>query len=166
LRYVDIHGSGYTQVGGVTSPHLHVTLSDQAKLKLTGRAHLKRLDMSGSSWFSLSWEEGSTLIVHATDKAYIQIAGIINKLDVAITDFAQFNGRFLRAKRAFVKTHGNSVAKISTLNHQHLLAADASDIRTYHLPEMKTDFMSYDGAVLDMRAFNTEFVQEPTPFNR
>jgi hypothetical protein len=166
LGHLDVRGSGYTQISGVTSPHLHVKIGDEAKVKLTGTAALRRLDMDGSSWFSLSWVKTPTLIVRSAGKAYIQLAGIVNKWDADLRDFSQVNARYLRARRAFVKTHDNSVARVSTTHHQHLLASDASDIREYNLPEMKTDFMAFDGAVLDMRAFNTAFVEEPTPYNK
>lgn len=166
LGYLEVLGPGYIQMSGVISPHLHVKLSRQAKVKLTGIAALRRLDMDGTSWFSMSWVKTPTLIVRATGKAYIQLAGIVNKLDAEISDFAQLNARYLRARRAFVKTHGNSVAKIAATHHQHTLATDASDIRFYNLPEMRSDFMAFDGAVLDLRLFNTAFVKEPTAYNK
>lgn len=166
LSYLEAQGSGYIQVSGVTSPDLRVKLSNNSKVKLTGDAALKCLDADDNSWFSLSWVKTPTLIVRTSGKAYVQLAGIVNKFDVDLRDFSQLNARYLRARRAFVKTHDNSVAKIATTHHQHLLATDASDIRQYNLPEMKTDFMAFDGAILDMRAFNTAFVDEPTPYNK
>lgn len=165
LSYVEIKGHGLTQISEVTSRHLHVKLGEHAKLKLYGFAALKHLEMEGHSWFSLAWIKTPTLIVCASDKAYIELAGIVNKLDAQLWNSAKFNARFLRARRAFVKTHDNSVAEISALEHQHTLATDASDIRFYNLPDMKTDFMNFDGAVLDMRAFNTTFVDEPRPYD-
>ena len=166
LGYLEVLGGGDTQISGVTSRRLHVKISGDSKLRLTGVAALKRLDMKGKSWFSLSWEKSPTLIVRACDKAYIEIAGIVNKLDGVIWNSAQLNTRYLRARRVYMKTHDYSVAQISATRHQHTLAMDASDIRFYNLPEMKTDFMVFDGAVLDMRAFDTAFVEEPTPYNK
>ncbi len=165
LSYVEIRGDGFTHISGVTSRHLHVKLAEHAKLQLTGFAALKHLEMQGSSWFSLAWVKTPTLIVCASDKAYIELAGIVNKLDAQLWNSAKFNARFLRARRAFVKTHDNSVAEIAATAHQHTLATDASDIRFYNLPDMKTDFMNFDGAVLDMRAFNTAFVEEPRAYD-
>lgn len=166
LGYLEVLGGGDTQISGVTSRRLHVKISGDSKLRLTGIAALKRLDMKGKSWFSLSWEKSPTLIVRACDKAYIEIAGIVNKLDGEIWNSVQLNTRYLRARRVYMKTHDYSVAQISATHHQHTLAMDASDIRFYNLPEMKTDFMVFDGAVLDMRAFDTAFVEEPTPYNK
>lgn len=166
LGYLEVLGGGDTQISGVTSRRLHVKMSGKSKLRLTGIVALKRLDMKDASWFSLSWEKSTTLVVRACDKAYIEIAGIVNRLDAEIWNHAQFNARYLRARRAFMKTHDYSVAHIAVTHHQHTLATDASDIRFYNLPEMKTDFLSYDGAVLDMRAFSTAFVEEPTPYNK
>ncbi len=164
LGYLEVLGGGYTQIGGATSRRLHVKISEDSKLRLMGVVALKRLDMKGKSWFSLFWEKSPTLIVRACDKAHIEIAGIVNKLDGEIWNSAVLNTRYLRARRVYMKTHDYSVALISATRHQHTLAADSSDIRFYNLPDMKTDFMAGDGAVLDMRAFNTSFVEEPEPY--
>jgi hypothetical protein len=165
LGYIEVRGKGATQISGIIAPHLRVKISDNSKLKLTGTAALRHLEVKDASWFSLSWLKTTTLIVCASENAYVEIAGIANKLDVQLWDSAQFNGRYLRARRAYVKTHDRSLAKMAATQHQHTLAKDASDIRFYNLPDMKTDFMAQDGAVLDMRAFSTPFVEEPTPYN-
>lgn len=165
LSYVNIRGDGLTQISGVKSRHLHVKLAEHAKLRLTGVAALKHLEMEGDSWFSLAWLKTPTLILCASNKAYIELAGIVNKLDAQLWNSAKLNARYLRARRAFVKTHDNSVAEIAATAHQHTLATDASDIRFYNLPDMKTDFMNFDGAVLDMRAFNTAFDEEPRAYD-
>ncbi len=165
LGDITVSGRGYTEISGVVGPHLRVHLSGPAKLRLMGVASLRHLEMKDHSWFSLSWVKSPSLILCASEYAYIELAGIVNKLDAQLWNSAQLNARYLRARRAYVKTHDNSIAKIATTEHQHTLATDASDIQFYNLPEMKTDFMAFDGAVLDMRAFNTPFVEEPTPYN-
>lgn len=166
LRSIDVSGGGNVQIAGVVSRRLFVKMSGRSKLRLTGIAALRQLDMEGQSWFSLSWVKSTALCVHLHDKAYAEIAGIANKMDAETWDHAQLNARFLRARRAFVKTHDYSVAEIAVTQHQHTLALDASDIRYYNLPTMKTDFLAGDGAVLDMRHFDTPFVEEVTPYNR
>lgn len=165
LSYVEIRGDGFTEISQISSRHLHVKLAEHAKLKLNGFAALKHLEMQGSSWFSLAWVKTPTLLLCASDKAYIELAGIVNKLDAQLSNSAKLNARYLRIRRAFVKTRDNSVAEISAVDHQHTLATDASDIRFYNLPKMKTDFMNHDGAVLDMRDFNTAFAEEPRPYD-
>lgn len=165
LRYVDIKGDGLTQINQVTSRHLHVKLADHAHLQLNGFAALKHLEMKGSSWFSLAWVKTTTLILCASDKARIELAGIVNQFDAQLWNAAKLNARYLRARRAFVKTHDNSIAEISATTHQHTLATEASDIRFYHLPDMKTDFMNFDGAVLDMRPLETALGDEPRAYD-
>jgi hypothetical protein len=166
LNNMELLGKGYTQMSGVLSHHLHVKMSQEAKLRLTGIAALQHLEMKDKTWFSLSWVKTPSLILCASDKSYIELAGIANKLDAQLWNYSQLNARYLRARRAFVKTHNHSIAKISATQHQHTLAKDASDIEFYNLPDMKTDFMALDGSVLDMRAFNTPFVEEPTAYNK
>lgn len=165
LGYLESNGPGYMLLSGVLSPHLRVKLTNGAQVKITGSAALRSIDADDNSWFSLSWVNSSNLEVNIRNKAYVQLAGVANKMEAELWDYSQLNVRYLRARRVFVKTHDNSVAKISATHHQHVLATDASDIREYSLPKIKSDFMALDGAVLSMRALNTTFVEEPTPYN-
>lgn len=165
LGSVAVMGDGYTQMEGVIGQHLRVNVSEHAKLKLTGMASLSKLMVKDKGWFSMTWVKSPSLVASVSDKAYVELAGIVNQWDADVRGSATLNARYLRARRAFVKTHDNSVAELSALKHQHTLAMDASDIRFYSLPEMKTDFMMSEGAVLDMRKMNTAFVKQPTPYN-
>ena len=106
------------------------------------------------------------MVVRARDQSFIQLAGAVGKLDVELWGKACFRGRYLRADRAFVKTHDVSVAEISAVKRQHTLANDASDIHFYNVSTMKADFMGFDGAVLDMRDLGLPFTQEYTRYNK
>jgi hypothetical protein len=97
LGYLEVLGSGYVQISGVTTPYLRVKLADHAKVKITGTAALKQLDAGEDSWFSLSWVKTPTLTIRETGKSYIQLAGIVNKLDVELWNYSQLNARYLRA---------------------------------------------------------------------
>ena len=101
---------------------------------------------------SLYWVKSRELTIRARGKSFIQLAGVVDKLDVELWGQAHFGGRYLRAMRSFVKTHNQSVAEISAVKRQHTLASDTSDIHFYNIPTMKADFMANNGAVLDMRA--------------
>lgn len=165
LGFVEMRGEGFTEMRGVVGPHMHVKLAQKAKLKMTGTVGLRRLDMTDGTWFSLSWVQSPTMIVRLCGTAYAQLAGAVNKLDAEVRGLSQLNARFLQARRTYVKAFDNSLARIATTKYQHTLASDAADIRFYNLPLMKADFMAFDGAVLDMRAFNTAFVKQITPYN-
>ncbi|WP_242604065.1 GIN domain-containing protein [Legionella jordanis] len=150
LRKLEVKGGGYTQVSGVSSQYLQLSIIN-SKVQLAGRMNISRLELDEKAWVAMYWVKSHALVVRGKGQSFMQLAGIVDKLDVELCDRSRFNGRYLRANRAFVKTHDHSVADISAVNHQHTLATDASDIYFYNVPTIKTDFMAYNGSVLDMR---------------
>ena len=166
LRKLVVQGGGYTEISGVNSPYLLINISGKSIVRLAGVVNLTSLDMNKDGRLSLYWVKSKELIVRGRGKAFIQLAGAVDKLHVELWGASRFNGRYLRAQRAFVKTHNYSVAEISAASRQHTLASDASDIHFYNIPVMKADFMSNAGAVLDMRDLGSPFVQEYNQYNR
>lgn len=152
---------GYLEVKGLSSPRLTVSLFNNARAKLTGIVSLRKLKLAGNNWFSLSWADSPRLTIESRGNSYFQIAGIVNWLDAELWDHSRFNAKFLRVHRSFVKTHDNAIAEITTTAHQHTLATDASDILFYKLPKNQTNFMAFDGAVLDMRHLEDPNIEEP-----
>jgi hypothetical protein len=166
LRVLDIKGKGLYQISGIYSQNLQIFLQGTPKVQLAGVANLASLSMQGKAWLSLYWVKTDTLTVRAKNEATIQLAGAVNRLDVELWGSSQFKGRYLRAQRSFVKTHGRSVAEISVAKHQSNLAADASDIYYYNLPDTRADFMAFDGSVLDMRAWNQIELKDFDRYNK
>ena len=166
LRKLDVRGGGYTEISGVNSPYLLVAISGKSSVRLAGVVNLATLDMNKEGRLSLYWIKSRELTVRGRGKAFIQLAGVVDKLNVELWGEARFNGRYLRAERSFVKTHNKSVAEISAVKRQHTLASDNSDIQFYNIPVMKADFMSYSGAVLDMRDLSLPFIQEYNQYNK
>lgn len=151
VHKVNIQDYGTVRLDGVRSKHLEVCIKENANLKINGKANLARLEASDHSKFSMAWVDSWNLIAKVTGDAYIQLAGIVNKLDASVYDNAHWNGRFLRSRQTFMKTYGHALARISAVNKQHTLALDKSNIYFYNLSTYRTDFMAYDGSVLDMR---------------
>ncbi|KTD22733.1 Protein of uncharacterised function (DUF2807) [Legionella lansingensis] len=151
LRKLTVAGGGQTQITGISSQHLQLSIVDNSRVQLAGVMNITHLDLDEKAWLAMYWVKSHALTIRGRGQAFVQLAGIVDKLDVELCDRAHFNGRYLRAKRAFVKTHDKAVADIAAVNRQHTLATDASDIYFYNIPTMKTDFMAYQGSVLDMR---------------
>ncbi|KTD66255.1 GIN domain-containing protein [Legionella spiritensis] len=166
LRKLEVKGSGMTRISGVRTSSLQLSMSGNPVVELVGVAKLSCLDLRGEGRFSLYWVKSDKLTIKARDNIFLQLAGIANMMNVELWDHARFKGRYLRASRVFVKTHNFSVAEISATRRQHALASDASDIYFYNLPQMKTDFMAYNGAVLDMRDWRMYSLQEYTRYNK
>ncbi len=166
LRELDISGSGPVTLSGVASPYTQINLAGQSNLKMKGKAKIARLSLRDSARMSFYWVQSPHLTIRAYDKSYLQLAGVVDKMDVKLCNDAIFNGRYLRANRAFVKTFDHSLAEISAVRRQHTLASDSSDIHFYNLPVMRTDFLAFDGSVLDMRNLGLPHIQEYDEYNK
>ena len=166
LTRLAVYGRGDVRLSGVSGHNIRVVMGGQPHIQLVGVLNVDNLNLWGDGFLSAYWVKNDRLIIKEHGNVHLQLAGTANVMEVELWNHADFNGRYLRASRAFVKTHDNSVAKISAVRRQHTLASDASDIYFYNLPEMRTDFMAYDGAVLDMRDWNLLCEQEYTIYNK
>lgn len=166
LHRLVLKGDGYTRITGIQSSELSIQLSGKSRTQLIGVADVTSMDILGDAWLSLYWLKSKTLRLHAKGHSFIQLGGLANRLEAEICESACFNGRYLRAKVLFVKTFDNAVAEVLAVKRQHTLATGSSNIYFYNIPELKTDFMAYNGAVLDMRDWNDPFIQEYTVYNK
>lgn len=165
LHQVRISGNGSTRITGISSPWMYLHLSGTPKVQLNGLVTLAGLKIDGG-WLSLYWIKSDNLKIRAKEGAKIQLAGVVNRLDLELWGNALFEGRYLRAQRSFVKTHDRSLAQIDAINHQSSLAMDASDIYYYNIPDTRADFMAFDGAVLKMREWSPSDFKDFTRYNK
>ncbi len=166
LHQVMIIGDGYTEITGINSPFLMLKLSGKSKVRLGGLVNISALDIGKGGSLTLYWVKSKVLTVRGRNNAFIQLAGVVEHLDVELWGTSTFKGRYLRADRAFVKTHDKSIAEISAVKRQHTLAKGASDIQFFNIPVMKADFMANNGAVLDMRDLGPPYIQEYNQYNK
>jgi hypothetical protein len=166
LRRLSVVGSGLTEINGINSRDLQLYFQGNPKIQLNGVANITNVMMNGDVWFSFYWLKSDTLTIRAKNRSRIQLAGTVNRLDLELWGHAHFKGRYLRALRSFVKTHGHSIAEISSVNHQSTLATGSSDIYYYNLPTTREDFMAYDGSVLDMREWDRINMRDFDRYNK
>ncbi len=166
LHQALLGGNGVTHIKGAHGQNIELTLTGRTKVQIVGTIQLSRLKMKNNAWLSAHWLKSSILIMRLRDQAYTQLAGSVDFLDVALRDQARFNGRYLRAQRAFVKTQNQSEADIDVVEAQHSLATGTSNIYFYDLPLMRADFMAENGSVLDMREWERPFFKEGSNLNQ
>lgn len=162
---LDALGTGTTQITGVNSRVMAVRLGEHARVQLAGKVNLSNINLDGNGWFALYWVKSDWLKIRAKGRSTLLLAGVANKLDVELWDRACFKGRYLRAKSTFVKTHGNSTAQVSSVEKQHSLATDNSNIYYYNIPDSRADFMAYNGSVLDMREWSQYALRDYDRYN-
>jgi len=166
LQSLKVRGSGLTKISGISNRALRVHVEGNPNVQLSGRTYLQELTLKGNGFLSFHWVDSPLTIIRACDAATVQLAGITDELHVELWGNAKFKGRYLRANRVFAKTHGRSVAEISAVVKQHTLAKDASDIYYYNIADMQTNFMAYNGAVLDMREWPLYALEEYDRYNK
>ena len=118
LRKLKVSGGGDIQLRDVNSQYLHLAITDKTRVMLTGVLNLSKVNLDGDGFLSVYWVKSMGLIVCAKGNTFVQLAGVVDKLDLELWGLAQFKGRYLRVRRAFVKTHGKSIAEITALQHQ------------------------------------------------
>ncbi len=166
VRKLDARGGGSIIIKGASSRHLQLEISDNTKVLMAGVMNVNKLKLKGDGWLTMYWVKSPMLTICAKGVSTIQLAGVVNKLELELRGSARFKGRYLRVKNAFVKTHDKAIAEISALKHQHALATDASDIYFYTIPQTKTDFMAYQGSILDMRDLSLPDLQNYDRYNK
>lgn len=151
LRKLHAAGKGYTSIRGIDTRDLAISMKGNPTVQLSGKAKISSLDYDGEGRMAFYWVDSQNLKIRGHGQAYVQLAGIVDRLDVELFDSSKFNGKYLRAKRGFVKTHDESLAEITILNKQHTVAMDNSNIYFYNAAKMGADFMGFNGSVLDFR---------------
>lgn len=159
LRYLTLAGKGNTEITGINSDNLNVKLEGSPHVILRGEASLRRLYTEGDGWLKFYWVKGGRVVVRSIGATRISLAGSVELLDACFSGKTRFDGHYLRAKESFIRTNDEAVAEISTIGEQHTLARNVSDIYYYNLPEHRTDYMTRNAAVLDMRSEELKLVQ-------
>lgn len=165
LRRLTLIGDGPTTIKGIHSKSLHIKIVGSPDVELEGKANLKRLDIKGDGTFRFYWIKSKNLVIRARGAIRMMLSGTVDRLDGVFSDRVQFDGRYLRAKDAFIKTNDKAVADIAVVENQHALARDTSDIYFHNLPLFRMGFMARNGAILDMRPDEVKLEQHDTPYN-
>lgn len=161
-----VKGMGTTRISGIRGKEVKLNMEGTPTVYLTGQANLTDINAGGNGRLSLYWVESPLLKICGHGGAEIRLAGIADELHVELWGHSKFDGQYLRARRTFVKTFDDSEAKIFTLKKQHSLASGKSNIYYYNIAEMQTNFMAYDGSVLDMRKKRVHDLEEYIFYNK
>ncbi len=148
VHTLDLRGAGKVHFSKLDSKELKINMTDSIAVTIEGIVHLTRLDMSECSWIRVFWNESEYLKVTGKDKSFAQVAGKVGTLDVNINEGAHFNGKYLRAYTAFVKTYNVARADVHATTLRHAIAYDESNIYTYSGSEFTFDKMISSGTVM------------------
>lgn len=151
LRKLAVGGSSRIAIHGVDSNNLTVSMSGSPNIELDGMVSVKAITAEGSGMLRILWVDSDELSIAARENPRIILAGVVNRLVAKLDNQATLDAKYLRAEDAFVKTYGESVAEVSVVNAQNVVALDKSNIYYYNEPNLNVDFMGDEGSVLDMQ---------------
>lgn len=151
VNHLDVSSSGTTQIHDVQSNALYIHMKDNPTVDITGVANVRLIEAEGSGNLRLYWVDSDLLTINQRGNTHIQLAGIAKRLEAELWNKAYFNGRYLRVKVSYIKTHDLSIAHIQSLKSRAAVAYDNSTIGFFGKPPFRSDLMANNGAVLDMK---------------
>jgi hypothetical protein len=151
-KFVSI-GKNKVNIKGITSRYLEVAMNGKPDIRLEGFANLREVQFAGEGDLSLLWVNSPDLLVTGNGKAKVHLAGVVRELTLNLYGHAEMDGQYLRVKKAYVKTYGESLARLQPIKVLNALASDKSNIYYYNSPEFKAGYMAENGAVLNYQPF-------------
>lgn len=143
-------GSGPVRISGIRSHQLDITQKGSGIMTLNGVANLHSLTDTGSGIVSLYWLQSPDLTIQAKGKSSIRLAGAVDVMHATLNKTSHLDGKFLRVKKAFVRTNDDSRADLWVRDSMNTQASGTSNIYYYHEPKFAAKFVGDNGSVLKM----------------
>lgn len=129
---------------------LSLNICGNPKVSINGNVRLCKLVAGGNAEISLYWINSDDLYLRAMNKARVCLAGTVGTLEAYTFQSAWINARYLRAKRAFVKSYNSSRIDVRVVCSLNALASQNSGIYYYQDPKFQAPYMQCAGSVVNM----------------
>lgn len=143
------HGASI-HLTGVNTSVLNVNAVGNSNIELVGVMGLRQLRFSGSGRVKLYWVDSPAVQICGSGDGQAFVAGVTELLGVELRGCALLDARYLRARKAFVKTHNFSTAEVTVRDSLNALALDHSNIYYYRYAGLINEYMYDRGSVLYM----------------
>ena len=164
LAYLETSGSGDIDISNIKSRAFNLTAKGSNTINLTGVTNLRELDFAGDGQINLYWVDSPYLKAIGRSSGHVHLAGIAGMLDIQLHEHAQLDARYLRAQRAFIKTHDHAIADLYVINDQNVLAQDSSTVYFHNQPKFSGPYVAENGAILDYFPDTTLYVLAKSNF--
>lgn len=146
---LEVDGQGSGTIENVKSTNMRIAIAGKMHVDIRGVAGISSIKMSDNAYLNCYWVDSMNLNILARHHAQLHLGGLVDKVIANVYDSAVYDGRYLRAQDAFVKTYDQARADIQVVDKQHTYAQDRSNIYYFSTPEIGNDYMAQMGAVLD-----------------
>ena len=141
-------GNGNIRIDGINSKGLTVNSQGNGSIALSGFANLEQLNHTGNGNVFFYWVDSIKATIQATGQGVIGLAGRARQLNVMLAGQVVFDGRYLQADNAQVKTQDSARAKVIGIQQLTAAAGDQSQILYYNKPRSLLKYTTDGGVVL------------------
>jgi hypothetical protein len=162
LRNVQVAAANNVHILGIKSSLLNVQDDGSGKVNLAGTMVLQSVTYSGTGPLSIYWIDSSDVTVTGNGKGRIFLAGTAGNLDVNVAERTYLDAKYLRAKRAFVRTSDYARTDVWTQCSLSTLAMGSSNIYYYSDPALMVgSYAQPPAAVLRMTGIDNDHIPAP-----
>ncbi len=151
LTTLTLDGKTHLRIDNLRSHSLTISGRNDGNVTLTGIAHLNSVNLTGQGQLSLYWVDSPRLTIRLTGQQKLALAGVVNTLDVQLTQTARLDAQSLRSKNGFIATADQSTANVSVNNQLSTSAKDQSHIYYTQAAKLMNTYTFERGTVLALR---------------
>lgn len=128
LKFLYSNGNKSIVFHNILSSNLKIEAHNSHNIVIQGIASLNKIHSTGEGNLLIYWINSPYLTINASGKEKISLTGIVNTLDVNLSQAVQLFAQQLRVHKGFIKTQKQAQATVNIRNKLNALAKDQSVI--------------------------------------
>ncbi len=162
VHMINHAGNGSVSVIGANSTALTIYACGSGCTTVAGYANLRKLTAVDNTQVYLYWVNTKSAYITERGNARVGLAGSSYNLNVDITGTSRFEGQYLHACNAYVRTRNSSHANVESDGKIFAAASDNSSIYIFGSPNNVSRFMANAGTVLPVWNDDTSMPTQTT----
>lgn len=163
VRSIQHYGNGIVSIIGADTDNLCISAAGCGLTTVAGYANLKSVTAVNSSHVYVYWVSSDSTDVCEHDNAFIGLAGATRNLNVDVDNSAHFDGQYLRANNAYVRTRGESHANVLAAQKIFSDAQDNSSTYIFGSPRNVSRFANKDAQIIPVGPNYSTLSMSPPP---
>lgn len=148
VRSILHYGNGDLNIIGADTKELNIRAMGCGTISIWGCAGLRKVWASQYAKVYLYWVQSPALSVTLCENARVGLAGYVQNLNLVVGGYAVFEGQYLQADYAYVKTSGWAHANVNALRQIFASASDKSTIYYFGPPKILSETTTGTGLII------------------
>ncbi len=148
VRQITHYGSNDINIIGANTAGLRIYSTGRGKIGIKGQVNLCNVVTKGNTCVYIMNVGGGSLYAYAYDRSSIGLMGATDKLFVDTYQYAQFQGRYLCSRSAFVRAHQWSHINVTATEKIFAAATHDASVYFFGAPAIMSQFVSGNGVVM------------------